>query len=169
VAAERPSGVARAAAGPAWLGRWCLSAVEHGRDGRAPLLDGWVAVRSVRSTASAGVQFWPLDALLPHPTRLVSVIWGQSEVGTLQPIEAIWTAPAGWSGVFTRCGSGGGHQPIQFRDDAGLTCSKISRHKLIKATGHRVCSAPGLELLPLLAGGGQEAGGRRTGGWRGAG
>ena len=30
-----------------------------------------------------------LDKLLSYPTKLVSIIWGQSEIGTLQPIQYI--------------------------------------------------------------------------------
>ena len=75
-------------AGTQATGRLLISAVEHPAVvGAAQQLiaQGW------------NVQEWPvdrygrirldlLDELLAPPTRLVSLIWGQSEVGTLQPL-----------------------------------------------------------------------------------
>ncbi len=72
-------------------GRIVISSVEH------PSL-----IKSVSTLADFGweVLYWPvdnfgtvrvdqMDDLLSKPTDLVSVVWGQSEVGTIQPIEII--------------------------------------------------------------------------------
>ena len=75
-------------------GRIVISAVEHPSVLSAAqhlVKDGWQ------------LEFWPvdengqvdlskLDLLLQPPTKLVSIIWGQSEVGTLQPISTIGQA-----------------------------------------------------------------------------
>ena len=72
-------------------GRLVISAVEH------PATE---AAASVLSRQGWRVERWPVDRegvlrlehlepLLEPPTRLVSLIWGQSEVGSLQPIHTI--------------------------------------------------------------------------------
>lgn len=72
-------------------GRLIISAVEH------PATEAAAAVLSRRGWQ---VERWPvnregvlcldpLEALLEPPTRLVSLIWGQSEVGSVQPIHAV--------------------------------------------------------------------------------
>ena len=72
-------------------GRIVISAVEH------------PAVRLLALSLKQygwDVQYWPvdncgnikldyIDKLLSKPTKIVSVIWGQSEIGTIQPIEII--------------------------------------------------------------------------------
>lgn len=72
-------------------GRLVISAVEH------PATE---AAASVLSRKGWRVERWPVDregvlrlehleALLEPPTRLVSLIWGQSEVGSVQPIHTV--------------------------------------------------------------------------------
>ncbi len=72
-------------------GRLVISAVEH------PATEAAAAVLAQRGWT---VERWPVDrqglvrleaaeALLAPPTRLVSLIWGQSEVGSLQPVETV--------------------------------------------------------------------------------
>jgi cysteine desulfurase len=102
------------------------------------------------------------EALEP-PTRLVSLIWGQSEVGTLQELETIGElcrragVPLHVDAVQVV-----GHRPVQF---AALPVDLLSlaAHKLQGPRGiGALLVRRGLALQPLLAGGGQE-GGRRAG------
>jgi cysteine desulfurase len=103
-----------------------------------------------------------LEALLTPPTQLVSVIWGQSEVGTLQPIEAIGA----------RCREAGvlfhvdavqvvGHGPLTFSalpvDLLSFTAHKLQGPRGIGA----LLVQPGVSLRPLI--GGVQEGGRRGG------
>jgi len=71
-------------------GRLVLSAVEHPATlaaARELERRGWqLALLPVDRRGLIGLA--DLEALLAPPTRLVSLIWGQSEVGSLQPIEA---------------------------------------------------------------------------------
>jgi cysteine desulfurase len=113
---------------------------------------------------------WPVDSrghliadraeeLLAPPTRLVSLIWGQSEVGTLQAIETIGA----------QCRAAGiplhldavqvvGHRPIDWAtlpaDLLSFTAHKIQGPRGIGALLLR----PGLEPAPQIGGGGQERG-----------
>ena len=75
-------------------GRLVISAVEH------PAV---LAAAQVLKREGWEVCYWPvdplgrvkledLDLMLAPPTRLVSIIWGQSEVGTIQPIKTIGLA-----------------------------------------------------------------------------
>ena len=72
-------------------GRILISAVEHpavtaAAQALTPL--GWeLALAPVDSEGF--IQLDRFEELLRPPTRLVSVIWGQSEVGTLQPLKTI--------------------------------------------------------------------------------
>jgi cysteine desulfurase len=104
-----------------------------------------------------------LQAALQPNTVLVSVIFGQSEVGTVQPIAAL--------AAICRAAN------IPFHTDAvqavgriaidapalGIDLLSMSAHKLYGGSGvGALYLRPGLELLPLLRGGGQE-GGLRSG------
>ena len=74
-------------------GRMIISSVEH------------PSVQSVANSLKKDgwtIQYWPvdnqglidinlLDELLSPPTKLVSLIWGQNEIGTVQPINIIAT------------------------------------------------------------------------------
>jgi cysteine desulfurase len=141
-------------------GRLVISAVEHpatlaAADQLRRL--GWtVAVLPVDRRGM--IRLEALETLLEPPTRLVSLIWGQSEVGSLQPLEA--------AGRLCRAASIPlhvdavqvvGHRPL---DLAALPIDLLScaAHKLQGPRGigllvHR----PDLPLLPLV-GGAQEAG-----------
>ncbi len=101
----------------------------------------------------------PLDLQesLRSNTVLISIIYGQSEVGTLQPIEAL--------GKIAR------DRNIMFHTDAVQVAGKlqvdvqklpvdllsVSSHKLYGPQGAGALYVrPGVELVPMLGGGGQE-------------
>ncbi len=101
----------------------------------------------------------PLDLQqsLRSNTVLISIIYGQSEVGTLQPIEAL--------GQIAR------DRNIMFHTDAVQVAGKLqidvqklpvdllslSSHKLYGPQGAGALYVrPGVELVPMLGGGGQE-------------
>ena len=102
-----------------------------------------------------------LESLLQPPTRLLSLIWGQSEVGTLQPIGAIGQ----------RCREAGvllhvdavqvvGHQPVDF-NQLPIDLLSLAAHKLQgpRGVGALVVRSD-LKLKPFIGGGGQESGRR---------
>ena len=72
-------------------GRLVISAIEHPATlaAAAQLEQGGWSVQTVPVDRQGLLDLDALAGLLAPPTRLVSVIWGQNEVGSLQPIEAI--------------------------------------------------------------------------------
>ncbi|MFQ6537141.1 MULTISPECIES: cysteine desulfurase family protein [Aphanothece] len=153
------------AAAPLPSGRLLISAVEHPATlAAAAALErrGWqVAVLPVDRLGR--IDLTALESLLEPPTRLVSVIWGQSEVGTVQPIEAIGR----------RCRQAGvalhvdavqvvGHRGVAF-NRLPIDLLSCAAHKLQGPRGvGALLVRPDLPFVPLIGGGGQE-GGRRGG------
>jgi cysteine desulfurase len=146
-------------------GRLLISAVEHPATVAAAAQlarQGW-QVRELPVDHLGRLELLALREALEPPTRLVSLIWGQSEVGTLQELEAIGElcrragVPLHVDAVQVV-----GHRPVQF---AALPVDLLSlaAHKLQGPRGiGALLVRRGLALQPLLAGGGQE-GGRRAG------
>ncbi len=100
-----------------------------------------------------------LAHLLRPPTRLVSLIWGQNEVGAVQPVEAIGSlcrragVPLHVDAVQVL-----GHHPVDF-DDLPLAMLSGTAHKLQGPRGvGLLLTAPDIALEPLIGGGGQEGG-----------
>ncbi len=144
-------------------GRLLISAVEHPATVAAAgqlAQRGW-QVEQLPVDPLGVVDLDALDRLLAPPTRLVSLIWGQSEVGTIQPIERIGR----------RCREAGvllhvdavqvvGHLPVAF-DALPIDLLSFASHKLQGPRGvGALLVRPDLSLRPFIGGGGQEAGRR---------
>ena len=102
-----------------------------------------------------------LEQLLVPPTRLVSLIWGQSEVGTIQPLQAIGSKCRA-SGVLLHVDAVQviGHQQLDF-NALPVDLLSLAGHKLQGPRGiGALLLRPDLQLSPLIGGGGQEAGRR---------
>jgi cysteine desulfurase len=96
------------------------------------------------------------DALQPN-TVLVSVIYGQSEVGTLQPIEALGQIAQDHGVLFhTDAVQVAGRLPIDVRQ-LPVDLLSMSSHKIYGPQGvGALYVRPRVEIVPLLWGGGQE-------------
>ncbi|MCG8363775.1 MAG: cysteine desulfurase [Pseudanabaenales cyanobacterium] len=101
----------------------------------------------------------PLDlqAALRDNTVLVSVVYGQSEVGTLQPIEALGRITRDHGALFhTDAVQVAGRLPLDVQR-LPVDLLSISSHKIYGPQGAgALYIRPGVELSPLLRGGGQE-------------
>lgn len=104
-----------------------------------------------------------LHAVRPGQTALVSVQWGNHEVGTLQPVaEVLGACREAGVLVHVDAAAAAGHVPIDF-DDLGADLMSVSAHKLGGPPGvGALLIRRGLRMRPLLEGGEQERG-RRAG------
>ena len=102
----------------------------------------------------------PLDlqASLQPNTVLVSIIYGQSEVGTLQPIEKLAAITREHGALFhTDAVQVAGRLPINL-EQLGVDLLSLSSHKIYGIQGAgALYIRDGIKLVPLLGGGGQEA------------
>ena len=140
-----------------------ISAVEHSAVAKpAALLEqrGW---HITRLPVNSYGQVNPADLAeaLREDTVLVSVIYGQSEVGTVQPIAelaAVIEASDHLSQPLFHSDAVqvAGRLPIDVRQ-LGLDLLSISSHKIYGPQGAGALYVkPGTELVPLISGGGQE-------------
>ncbi len=153
------------AAGALPPGRLLISAVEHpATEAAAAALQrqGWQLQRLPVDRLGL-LDPEALERWLEPPTRLVSLIWGQSEVGSLQPLEAI-AARCRQAGVLLHVDAVQvvGHRPLSFQE-LSVDLLSLAAHKLQGPRGiGALLVRQGVVVLPQIGGGGQE-GGRRSG------
>ncbi|MGH1394171.1 MAG: cysteine desulfurase family protein [Trichormus sp.] len=138
-----------------------ISSVEHSAITEpANLLEqwGWEITR-LGVDGKGRVNPQDLQAALRHNTVLVSVIYGQSEIGTIQPIAELSEITQRHGALFhTDAVQAAGRLPINVQQ-LSVDLLSLSSHKLYGAQGAgALYIRPGVELIPLLGGGGQERG-----------
>ncbi|NEP10718.1 MAG: cysteine desulfurase [Symploca sp. SIO2C1] len=138
-----------------------ISSVEHSAIAQpVELLEqwGWEVTR-LPVDSQGRVNPTDLEAALQPNTVLVSIIYGQSEVGTLQPIDALSQIARDHGILFhTDAVQVAGRLPIDVQH-LPIDLLSISSHKIYGSQGAgALYIRPGVELLPLLSGGGQELG-----------
>jgi cysteine desulfurase len=140
-----------------------ISSVEHSAIA-APA--NWLETRGW-SVTRLNVDRWgrvnpgELETAIRPNTALVSIIYGQSEVGTIQPIAELAAICRRYQVYFhTDAVQAVGRVPIDVQK-LGIDLLSLSSHKIYGPQGvGALYIRPGLELVPLLAGGGQEMGWR---------
>lgn len=150
------------------LGRWraggggvALSAVEHSavrRAAAAAAREG-APVTTLAVDEAGRLDLDALDEALRGDLGLVSVMWGNNEVGTLQPVAEV-AARCREHGVtfHTDAVQAAGHVPVSVRE-IGCDLLAVSAHKFGGPKGVGALYVRGdTELAPLLHGGGQERG-----------
>ncbi|MCP6759432.1 MAG: cysteine desulfurase [Fischerella sp. CENA71] len=136
-----------------------ISSVEHSAISEpARLLEqwGWEVTR-LRVNHEGRVNPLDLKAALQDNTVLVSIIYGQSEVGTVQPIAELGNIARSAGILFhTDAVQLAGRLPIDVQN-LPVDLLSISSHKIYGPQGAGALYVrPGVELIPLVGGGGQE-------------
>jgi cysteine desulfurase len=136
-----------------------ISCVEHSAISETVhLLElwGWEVTR-LPVDAKGRVNPLDLKAALQNNTVLVSIIYGQSEVGTVQPIAELGNITRSHGALFhTDAVQVAGRLPIDVQL-VSVDLLSLSSHKIYGPQGAGALYVrPGVELIPLLAGGGQE-------------
>ena len=137
-----------------------ISSIEHSAINEpAKLLEQW-GWQVTRLAVNRFGRVNPLDlqAALQENTVLVSIIYGQSEVGTLQPIEKLAQITKEHGALFhTDAVQVAGRLPINVHR-LGVDLLSLSAHKIYGIQGAgALYIRQGVKLVPLLSGGGQEA------------
>ncbi|PSB12893.1 cysteine desulfurase [Pleurocapsa sp. CCALA 161] len=137
-----------------------ISSVEHSAINEpARLLEQWGwKVTKLPVNRYGRVNPLDLQASLQPNTVLVSIIYGQSEVGTLQPIEKLAAITREHGALFhTDAVQVAGRLPVDVHQ-LGIDLLSLSAHKLYGIQGAgALYIREGITLIPLFGGGGQEA------------
>ncbi len=150
------TGIARQYAQPQHL---IISSVEHSAIAEpARLLERW-GWQVTRLPVNRQGRVNPLDlvAAIQPNTVLISIIYGQSEVGTLQPIEELGQIARSHGILFhTDAVQVAGRVPLDVQR-LPVDLVSLSSHKLYGIQGAgALYIRPDINLIPLLGGGGQE-------------
>ncbi len=137
-----------------------ISSIEHSAIAEpVRLLEqwGWQVTR-LPVNAVGQVRLQDLQAALRPNTVLVSIIYGQSEVGTIQPIAALGEMVRAHGALFhTDAVQIAGRLPLDVQK-LPVDLLSLSSHKLYGPQGAgALYIRPDVELVPLLGGGGQES------------
>ncbi|AFY45013.1 cysteine desulfurase family protein [Nostoc sp. PCC 7107] len=138
-----------------------ISSVEHSAISEtARMLEMWGWEVTTLGVDNQG-RINPLDlkAALRHNTVLVSIIYGQSEVGTVQPISELGNIARSHGAIFhTDAVQVAGRLPIDVQT-LPVDLLSISSHKIYGPQGAgALYIRPSVKIMPLLTGGGQEMG-----------
>lgn len=136
-----------------------ISSVEHSAIAEpARILEesGWQVTRLPVDTKGL-INPLDLEAALQPNTVLISIIYGQSEVGTLQPIEILGNIARSHGVLFhTDAVQVAGRLPIDLQK-LPVDLLSLSSHKIYGVQGAgALYIRPSVQLVPLLSGGGQE-------------
>jgi cysteine desulfurase len=138
-----------------------ISSVEHSavaETARSLELQGW-QVTKLPVDPQGRIAPADLESALQPNTALVSIIYGQSEVGTLQPIAELLPIARQSGALFhTDAVQVAGRLPLDVQQ-LPVDLLSISSHKIYGPQGAGALYVrPGVELWPLIGGGGQEKG-----------
>ena len=143
-------------------GRVVISSVEHPSITSATKQlenKGWEIVQwPVDSFGRVKLEL--LDNLLSPPTKLVSVVWGQSEVGTLQPVKMIGECCKQRNILFHTDATQMLLQGVIKWSELPFDFLSLSAHKALgpKGVGVLIARDPKCFLTPIQGGGQQESG-----------
>ncbi|HUG41374.1 MAG TPA: cysteine desulfurase family protein [Longimicrobiales bacterium] len=150
------------------LGRWragaggvAISAVEHSavRAPAAAAAREGAALTTLAVDGEGRLDPGGLEEALEQDLAVVSVMWGNNETGTLQPVRQVAELCAARGVPFhTDAVQAVGHVPVRV-DEVGCSLLSMSAHKFGGPPGvGALFVRAGTSLTPLVSGGGQERG-----------